>query len=114
MAKVIQKSTASGDGFILYQTEDGRLKLEVRLEGETLWLSQQQLADLFQTTQQNVSLHLRNVYEEGELQRDATHKEFLLVRQEGSREVKREVDFYNLDVIISVGYALMRQACGPV
>jgi hypothetical protein len=92
--------------FLVYDAEDGRIKLEVRLEGDTLWLSQQQLADLFQTTQQNVSLHLRNVFEEGELQRDATHKEFLLVRQEGSREVKRAVDLYNLDVIISVGYRI--------
>ena len=97
--------TAAGK-FLVYDAEDGRIKLEVRLEGDTLWLSQQQLADLFQTTQQNVSLHLRNVFEEGELQREATHKEFLLVRQEGSREVKRAVDFYNLDVIISVGYRI--------
>jgi hypothetical protein len=93
-----------GGQFLVYQTEDGRLKLEVRIEGETVWLTQAQLAELFQTTQQNVSLHLRNVYEEKELQREATHKEFLLVRQEGNRSVKRLVDFYNLDAIISVGY----------
>lgn len=94
----------AGGQFLVYQTEDGKLKLDVRFEGETVWLTQGQLAELFQTTQQNVSLHLRNIYEESELQREATHKEFLLVRQEGTRSVKRPVDFYNLDAIISVGY----------
>ena len=89
---------------ILYQTEDGRTRLEVRFQAETAWLSQQQMAELFQTTQQNISLHLQNIYEEGELQRGATHKESLSVRQEGRRAVQRRVDFYNLDVIISVGY----------
>jgi hypothetical protein len=62
------------------------------------------MAELFQTTQQNISLHLQNIYEEGELQRVATHKEFLIVRQEGNRQVKRPIDYYNLDAIISVGY----------
>jgi len=89
---------------LVYATEDGKLKLEVRLEGETAWLTQQHMADLFQTTQQNISLHLQNVYEEGELQREATHKEFLSVRQEGNRQVSRSVEHYNLDAIISVGY----------
>lgn len=93
-----------GGHFLVYQTEDGKLKLDVRFEGETVWLTQGHMAELFQTSQQNVSLHLRNIYEESELQREATHKEFLLVRQEGSRSVKRPVDFYNLDAIISVGY----------
>lgn len=90
--------------FLVYQAEDGRLKLEVRLEGETVWLSQQQMADLFQTTQQNISLHIRTIYEEGELQPGATHKKYLSVRLEGNREVARQIDFYNLDMIISVGY----------
>lgn len=90
--------------FLVYPTEDGRTKIEVRLEGETVWLTQQHMADLFQTTQQNISLHLQNIYEEGELQRAATHKEYLSVRQEGRRQVKRPLDFYNLDAIISVGY----------
>ena len=89
---------------ILYQTEDGRTKLEVRLEDETVWLTQPLMAELFQTTQQNISLHLRNIYEEGELRHEATHKEFLSVRREGSREVSRTLDYYNLDAIISVGY----------
>ncbi len=90
--------------FLVYRAEDGRVKIEVRLENETVWLTQQHMAELFQTTQQNISLHLQNIYEEGELQREATHKEFLSVRQEGGRSVQRLVDFYNLDAIISVGY----------
>lgn len=89
---------------LIYQTEDGRLKVEARLENETLWLTQQQMAELFQTSQQNISLHLQNIYEEGELIAEATHKDFLLVRQEGARRVSRKVDHYNLDVILSVGY----------
>lgn len=75
--------------FLVYPAEDGRTKIEVRLEDETVWLTQQHMADLFQTTQQNISLHLQNIYDEGELQRAATHKEYLSVRQEGSRQVKR-------------------------
>lgn len=89
---------------LIYQTEDGRLKVEARLDNETLWLTQQQMAELFQTTQQNISLHLQNVYEEGELRREATHKDFLSVRQEGARQVSRQVDHYNLDAVLSVGY----------
>lgn len=89
---------------LIYQTEDGRLRVEARLDNDTLWLSQQQMAELFQTSQQNISLHLQNVYDEGELEREATHKNFLLVRQEGSRQVSRKVDHYSLDAILSVGY----------
>ena len=96
-------SPAEGQ-FLVYQAEDGKLKIDVRFEGETVWLTQGQMAELFQTTQQNVSLHLQNVYSEGELEREATNKESLLVRQEGARSVQRRVDVYNLDVIISVGY----------
>jgi len=95
-----------GGQFLVYQAEDGKLKIDVRMEGETVWLTQQQLAELFQTTQQNVSLHLSNIFEEGELERGATHKEFLSVRQEGRRSVQRRVDFYKLDAIISVGYRI--------
>ena len=94
---------------ILYQTEDGRTRIQCRFENETVWLTQQQMAELFQTTQQNVSLHVRNIYEEGELSEEATHKESLSVRQEGARSVQRRVEFYNLDVIISVGYRVKSQ-----
>ncbi len=94
----------TGSQFLVYQAADGKLKIDVRFEGETVWLTQQHMAALFQTTQQNISLHLQNIYDEGELQLAATHKESLLVRQEGARSVRRQVDFYNLDAIISVGY----------
>lgn len=89
---------------ILYQAADGMVRLEVRLENETLWLTQAAIAELFQTTQQNISLHIQNIYEEGELEPTATYKDFLLVRREGTRSVRREVAHYNLDMIISVGY----------
>src|SRR5215471_2038131 len=89
---------------LLYQSADGATRLEVRLEDETLWLTQNQMAELFQTSIPNVTMHIRNVFAEGELQRAATVKEFLIVRQEGSRQVSRSVEHYNLDVIISVGY----------
>ena len=88
--------------FLVYQAEDGKLKLEVRFEGETVWLTQQHMAELFQTTQQNISLQLKNIYTESELDRQATHKECLSVRREGTRSVQRWVDFYNLDAIIAV------------
>ena len=97
-------SPPPGGQFLVYQTEDGKLKIDVRLEGETAWLTQADMADLFQTTVPNVSMHLRNVYAEGELQAAATIKEFLTVRQEGKRQVSRAVEYYNLDAIISVGY----------
>jgi hypothetical protein len=71
--------------FLVYQTQDGKLKIDVRFEGETVWLTQQQMAELFQTTKQNVSLHIQNVFEERELERMATVKESLTVQQEGAR-----------------------------
>ena len=89
---------------ILYQTEDGKTRLEVQFQGETVWLSQAQMSDLFQTTKQNVSLHIQNIYDEHELERTGTVKESLTVRQEGNRRVSRGVEHYNLDVVISVGY----------
>lgn len=90
--------------FLIYQTEDGLVKIDVRFEDESVWLTQQRMAELFQTSQQNISLHITNIYEEGELQPEATHKEYLSVRQEGSRQVQRRLTHYNLDMIISVGY----------
>jgi hypothetical protein len=89
---------------LVYQTEDGRIKLDVRLEDETVWLTQQLIAELFQTTVPNISMHIRNIYEERELAPEATVKKFLTVRREGDRDVRRELDFYNLDMIISIGY----------
>ena len=104
MSDKTKPSPPPGGQFLVYQTEDGKLKIDVRLEGETAWLTQADMADLFQTTVPNVSMHLRNVYAEGELQAAATIKEFLTVRQEGKRQVSRAVEYYNLDAIISVGY----------
>ena len=89
---------------IIYQTDDGRTLIETRLENETVWLTQPMMAELFQTTQQNISQHIQNIYEEGELTPESTHKDFLLVRLEGRREVQRELAHYNLDMILSVGY----------
>lgn len=89
---------------LIYQTEDGQTKIDVRMENETVWLTQAQMAELFQTTPQNITLHIKNVYNEGELPEDSTCKEYLQVQQEGKRNVKRKTKFYNLDVIISVGY----------
>ena len=89
---------------IIYQTEDGQTQIDVRLENETVWLTQAQMVELFQTTKQNVSLHLNNLYKEGELKKEGTVKEYLTVQQEGKRNVSRKVKYYDLDVIISVGY----------
>ena len=89
---------------ILYQTEDGQTRVECRFAQETLWLSQALMAELFQTTPQNITLHLRALYAEGEIVETATCKDFLQVRLEGSRQVRREVKYYNLDAILAVGY----------
>ena len=89
---------------VIYQTEDGQTQIDVRLENETVWLTQAQMVELFQTTKQNISLHVGNVFKEGELEQEATVKEYLTVQKEGKREVARQVKYYNLDVIISVGY----------
>ncbi len=83
---------------IWYQTEDGQTKLEVRLEGETLWLTQAAMAELFQTTPQNITLHVREIYAEGELIEKSTCKENLQVQNEGARQVKRARKFYSLAV----------------
>jgi hypothetical protein len=91
---------------IIYQNEDGETKLEVRFQEETVWLTQKLMAELFQTTPQNITIHLKNIFKEGELEEKATCKDFLQVQIEGKREVKRERQFYNLDAIISVGYRI--------
>jgi hypothetical protein len=90
--------------FVLYQTEDGQARIEVRLQDETVWLTQQLMAELFQSSKQNVNHHIQCIFEEGELTPEATVKKYLTVRREGSREVSRLLDYYNLEMIISVGY----------
>ncbi len=104
------KAGDSGKGELLvYQTDDGRVKLEVRLENETVWLTHQTMSELFQTTKQNINHHIQSIYDEGELSPEATVKQYLTVQREGERQVRRNLDFYNLDVIISVGYRVKSQ-----
>ncbi len=91
---------------IIYQTESGETKIDVRFQDETVWLTQKLMAELFQTTSQNITIHLKNIFKERELEEIATCKDFLQVQIEGSREVKRKQKFYNLDAIISVGYRI--------
>ena len=95
-----------GGEIVIYQTEGGRTKIDVRLEGETLWLSQAGLAELYQTTVPNINIHIKNIYEDGELLDTATVKDYLIVQTEGSRQISRQVKHYNLDMIISVGYRI--------
>ena len=90
--------------FLLYQAEDGRVRIETRMQDETVWLTQAQMAELFQTSVPNVSMHIRNLFDEMELLPGSTIKDFLIAQTEGQREVSRRVTHYNLDVIISVGY----------
>lgn len=89
---------------IIYQTPDGETSVDVTIEQDTVWLSQNQMAELFQSSKQNISLHVNNIFKEGELEKNATVKESLTVQNEGKRPVKRKVEQYSLDVIISVGY----------
>ena len=91
-------------GILFYQTEAGHARVEVRVEGESVWLTQAAMAELFQTTPQNITMHVRTIYADGELNEGATCKDYLQVRSEGGREVERRLKYYNLDMILSVGY----------
>lgn len=91
---------------IIYQSEEGQPKIEVRLENENVWLSQQQMSELFQSSRTNVVEHIKHIYEEGELSKISTCRNFRQVQIEGNREVQREIPFYNLDMIISLGYRI--------
>ena len=104
-----QQDPTPGSEIILYQSEDGRTRLEVRLENETVWLSQGQIAELFHTTPQNITLHLKSIFAEGELAGAATCKDYLQVRLEGKRSVQRRIRHYNLEVIVAVGYRVKSQ-----
>lgn len=98
------KSDMAENNVIIYTDNDGRTRIDVRLEEETLWLSQQQMAELYQTSRTNVIEHIKHIYEEGELQEEGTCRNFRQVRLEGKRQVSRELPFYNLDMIIALGY----------
>ena len=102
-----QEERQTGE-IVLYQPDE-TIRLEVRMDDETVWLTQAQMAELFGKTPQNVTMHIRNAYEEGEIDKELTCKEYLQVRVEGNRRVKRLQKFYNLDVIISVGYRVKSQ-----
>jgi hypothetical protein len=101
MSKSSQPSPPSGGQFLVYQTQDGKLKLDVRFQGESVWLTQQHMAALFQTSVPNISMHIRNVFTEGELTASSVVKESLTTAADSKNYATK---FYNLDVIISVGY----------
>jgi hypothetical protein len=92
------------NGILIYQSEKGEIELQADIEGDTLWATQAQIAELFETTSQNITVHFKNIYAENELDMNRTCKENLQVQKEGSRAIKRRVNFYNLDAIIAVGY----------
>ena len=104
-----EKTIENRGEIIIYRAEDNTVQLDVRMENETVWLSQQQMVQLFNSTKQNISLHIGNIFREGELQKEATVKEYLTVQTEGNRQICRKVLYYNLDVIISVGYRVKSQ-----
>lgn len=94
---------------LIYQTEDGLTKIDVSMQDETVWLSLEQMADLFQRDKSTISKHIKNIFEDGELVRESTVAKFATVQNEGNRQVERTIDYYNLDVIISVGYRVKSQ-----
>ncbi len=94
---------------LIYQDDNGITKVSVRFSEEDIWVTQQQLAEVYDTTQQNISQHIDGIYKDGELMPGATNKKFLLVRTEGARQVKRNIDHYNLDIIIAIGYRVQSQ-----
>lgn len=104
MNKTLPIAQPTNDSIVVYQSSDGVVQLDVQLADETVWLTQKQMAWLFDTKPQNITIHIGNIYKEEELEQDATCKDFLQVQTEGGRTVRRMSKFYNLDVIISVGY----------
>lgn len=97
------------NNIIIYQDEDGVTKVSVKFSDEDIWLTQNQIAEIYKTTQENISMHIKNIYKDGELENDSTNKKFLLVQNEGNRQVKRNIDHYNLDMIIALGYRVQSQ-----
>lgn len=89
---------------MIYQVQDGQTGVEVRLDQDTVWLTQAQIMDLFQSSKANISEHIKHIFKSGELQKDATVRKFRTVRQEGKRVISRDLEHYNLDMIISIGY----------
>lgn len=108
MSKKEDNNISNGQ-FLLYQDDNGVTRVNVRFDGEDIWLLQQQLALLFDTTRENVVQHIHNIIAEGELDENRTCKKFLQVQTEGSRSVKRQIEHYNLDMLIAVGYRVKSQ-----
>lgn len=106
MEKKMQKNE---NNIIIYQDEDGITKVSVKFSDEDIWLTQNQIAEIYKTTQENISMHIKNIYKDGELENNSTNKKFLLVQNEGNRQVKRNIDHYNLDMIIALGYRVQSQ-----
>ena len=106
MANEIEKRN---EAFLIYQDENGIARVNVRFEGEDVWLTVEQIMELFDASQQDVSYHIKQIYADGEQDAERTHKKFLLVRQEGNRSVRRNMSHYNLDMIIAVGYRVKSQ-----
>jgi hypothetical protein len=109
MSDLIPSPTPGGGEFLFYQSDDGRIRLQVRVQQETVWLSLNQIADLFQRDKSVISRHISNVFGEGELIREATVAKSATVQTEGGKQVMRDIEFFNLDVIISVGYRVKSQ-----
>jgi hypothetical protein len=104
MTKNLPVKPQPASDLVFYQTEDGQIRIQVRLEHETVWLTQKTMAELFQTTIPNINQHIKNIYTEGELSPESTIKKYLIVQTEGDRQIKRTLDYYNLDMILAVGY----------
>ena len=103
LQKNVEKNTGE---IVIFKTSENNVSIDVRFEGETVWLSQQQMADLYQTSRTNIVEHIKHIYEEEELEADSTCRNFRQVQKEGNRNVSREIPFYNLDMIISLGYRI--------
>lgn len=97
------------NNIIIYQDEDGITKVSVKFSDEDIWLTQSQIGEIYKTTQENISMHIKKIYKDGELENNSTNKKFLLVQNEGNRQVKRNIDHYNLDMIIALGYRVQSQ-----
>ncbi len=100
---------SNNNKIMIYEDKDGVTKVNVKFMNEDLWITQNQLAEIYKTTQQNISLHIKSIYNDAELQENLTNKKFLLVQKEENREVKRNIDHYNLDMIIALGYRVQSE-----
>ena len=100
----MMNSNSPNSEMVVYVGDDGKPQIQARLQDENMWLTQVQLAQVFQTTRQNVGQHIKNIYEEKELDPSATIKKFFIVQTEGDREVSRSIEYYSLDMVIALGY----------